>query len=181
MANLYKILLGTGLAITLVSCGALGDNNGNNYPNNRNNYPNNRNNYPNNGNNNQTVYRANDGQVYRRGEVYRDRNGTIYQNGRVVQTGDVRGNPGILVRNGNNKVYYPKQNQRQRSQRKQNNGYGKNSKNYENRKQVKFKKNNNKSWASDRDGRREKDDDNYKKFKKNDNRNYKKDNDRDDD
>ena len=100
MNNLSKILLGAGLAVTLVSCGAVQDQYGNN----------NGNTYPNNGTNNGTVYRANDGQVYRRGDVYRDQNGNVYQNGRVVRTGDVYGRPGILSKNGNQTVYYPNQN-----------------------------------------------------------------------
>ncbi|WHF51725.1 hypothetical protein QGN23_00220 [Chryseobacterium gotjawalense] len=110
MKNLFKIILGAGLAITLTSCGTTQNPYGNNYPNN----------YPNNGSNNGTVYRAGDGQVYRagdgqvyrRGEVYRDRNGNVYQNGTVIRTGEVYGQPGILGRDGNQTVYYPNQNRR---------------------------------------------------------------------
>ncbi len=93
MKNLFKIMLGAGLAITLTSC-ASSNPYGNNYPNQ---YPNQ---YPQGG-----VYRAGDGTVYRQGEVYRDRNGTVYQNGRVLRRGDVAGRPGILSRNGNYPVY----------------------------------------------------------------------------
>ncbi|MDQ0477183.1 hypothetical protein [Chryseobacterium sp. MDT2-18] len=98
MKNLFKILLGAGLAVTLTSCGATQNPYGNSYPND--------------GVNNGTVYRAGDGQVYRRGEVYRDRNGNVYQNGTVIRTGDVYGQPGVLGRNGNQTVYYPNQNRK---------------------------------------------------------------------
>ncbi|MGA9212869.1 MAG: hypothetical protein WBY99_09275, partial [Kaistella sp.] len=92
MNNLFKIILGAGLAITLSSCSTTQNPYGNNYP------------------NNGTVYRTNDGQVYRRGDIYRDRNGNVYQNGRIIRTGDVYGQPGILGRNGNKTIYYPNQN-----------------------------------------------------------------------
>ena len=99
MKSVFNIIIGSGLALALTACGTQNDVYGNNYPNNR---------YPTNG----TVYRANDGAVYRRGEVYRDRNGNVYQNGRVIRTGDVTGNPGILS-GGNNTVYYPNNTNRQ--------------------------------------------------------------------
>ncbi len=91
MKNLLKIIGVAALAFTMASCGAVNDPYGNNYPTN----------YPNNG----TVYRAGDGTVYRQGEVYRDRNGNVYQNGRIIRTGDVYGQPGILSRSGNYPVY----------------------------------------------------------------------------
>jgi hypothetical protein len=99
MKSLFNIIIGSGLALALTACGTQNDAYGNNYPNNR---------YPTNG----TVYRANDGAVYRRGEVYRDRSGNVYQNGRIIRTGDVTGNPGILS-GGNNTVFYPNTRNRQ--------------------------------------------------------------------
>ena len=96
MKNLFKIMAVAGLAFTLASCGAANDPYGTNYPN-----------YP---TNDGRVFRAPDGTVYRSGDVYRDRDGNVYQNGRVIRTGDVYGNPGILGRNGNNTVYYPNNN-----------------------------------------------------------------------
>lgn len=84
MNNLFKIVLGAGLALALTSCGTANDAYGNNYPTN--------------GTNNGTVYRANDGQIYRRGEVYKDRNGNVYQNGRIIRTN-----------NGNQNVRYSNQ------------------------------------------------------------------------
>lgn len=97
MNNVFKIVLGAGLAVTLASCSSQ-NTSGNHYPAD----------YPNNGNNRGTVYRANDGVTYRRGEVYRDRNGNVYQNGRIIRVGDVYGRPGILGKNQT--VYYPNQN-----------------------------------------------------------------------
>ena len=180
MNNLSKILLGAGLAVTLASCGAVQDPYGNN---NGNNYPNNGNNYPNNGSNNGTVYRANDGQVYRRGEVYRDRNGNVYQNGRVVRTGDVYGRPGVLSRNGNQTVYYPNDNRRVNPNNRDNDRYGKNSRGYNKNDQYKFKK---QKDRDDDDDDKDDDDDRrkrqYKEAKKQNNSNYyKKGKDRDDD
>lgn len=80
-----------GLVFTLASCGTTNDA----YGNNRNTYP----------QGNGGTYRSPDGNVYRQGDVYRDRNGNVYQNGRVVRRGDVRGQSGILGRNGNTTVY----------------------------------------------------------------------------
>lgn len=93
MKSIFKIILASGLAFTLASCGALNDPYGNNYPNN----------YPNNG----TVYRSPDGTVYRQGDVYRDRNGNVYQNGRVISSGGVYSNT-----RGRNQVgtVYPRNN-----------------------------------------------------------------------
>lgn len=73
MKNLFKIFLGAGLAVTMISCGAVNDAYGNN---NSNQYP----------TNNGKVYRSPDGTVYRQGDVYSDRNGSVYQNGRVIRT-----------------------------------------------------------------------------------------------
>ena len=176
MNNLSKILLGAGLAVTLASCGAVQDQ----YGNNGNNYPNNGNNYPNNGTNNGTVYRANDGQVYRRGEVYRDRNGNVYQNGRVVRTGDVYGRPGILSKNGNQTVYYPNQNKRNLPPGQAKKIYGGHAKDYakgqQNKRNNQWKKYDDDDRNDDRRKRQ------YKEYKKqNNSKYYKKGKDRDDD
>ncbi|TXF79382.1 hypothetical protein [Chryseobacterium sp. legu1] len=92
MKNLLKIFLGAGLAVTMVSCGAVNDAYGNNgsaqYP-----------------TNNGTVYRSPDGTVYRQGDVYSDRNGNIYQNGRVIRTQT----SGVYGRNDNAKRLPPGQ------------------------------------------------------------------------
>ncbi|QOW10330.1 hypothetical protein Q73A0000_08105 [Kaistella flava (ex Peng et al. 2021)] len=91
MKNIFKILLGTGLAIALNSCGTVQDPYGNNRP------------------GNVVIYRSNDGVVYRRGEIYRDRNGNVYQNGRIIRSGDIYGRPGIIPGNRNSTAYYPNQ------------------------------------------------------------------------
>lgn len=177
MNNLSKILLGAGLAVTLASCGAVQDQ----YGNNGNNYPNNGNNYPNNGTNNGTVYRANDGQVYRRGEVYRDRNGNVYQNGRVVRTGDVYGRPGILSKNGNQTVYYPNQNKRNLPPGQARKIYGGHAKDYAKGQQNK-RNNQWKKYDDDDDRNDDRRKRQYKEYKKqNNSKYYKKGKDRDDD
>ncbi len=79
MKNIFKIILASGLAFTMASCGTMNNPLGNNYPTN----------YPNDG----RVYRSPDGNVYRQGDVYRDRNGNVYQNGRVINSGGVYNNP----------------------------------------------------------------------------------------
>lgn len=122
MQNIIKFLFVSGLAVTLASCGAVGDNYGNQNPNN---FPKDRN-YP----NNNSVYKAGDGTVYRRGDIYRDRNGNVFQNGRVIRKGDVYGQPGILGRNGNQDVYYPNNNQRRLPPGQAKKIYGGNAKDY---------------------------------------------------
>lgn len=153
MTNLFKILLGSGLALTLVSCGAVNDNYGNNYPNNGNSYPRN-------GTNNGTVYRAPDGKVYGRNEVYRDRQGTVYQNGRIIRTGDPTGNPGIL--RGNQTVYYPQRNDRKLPPGQAKKIYGGNAKDYA-KGQQKKRSNQWKKYDDDRDEHRKGE---YKDYKK---------------
>lgn len=103
MKNIFKIMLTSGLALTLTSCGVMNDPFGNNNPNN---YPNN---YPQGYPNDGRVYRSPDGSVYRQGEVYRDRSGNVYQDGRVIRSGDVYGRPGVL--SGNGGAVYPRNNQ----------------------------------------------------------------------
>ena len=170
MNNLFKILLGAGLAITLASCSAIQD------P-----YGNNTNTYPNNGTNNGNVYRANDGQVYGRGDVYRDRTGNVYQNGRIIRTGDVYGNPGILGRNGNQDVYYPNQNRRNLPPGQAKKIYGGNAKDYAKGQQNK-RNNQWKKYDDKRDDHRSRNHKDYKKNKNNNNKKYnKKYKDRDDD
>ena len=103
MKNVIKIFALSSLTLMLASCGAVNDTYGNNNPNS---YPGS---YP----SNNGVYRTPDGTVYRQNDIYRDRNGNVYQNGRIVRTGEVTGQPGILGRNGNtNQVYYPNNNER---------------------------------------------------------------------
>lgn len=170
MNNLFKIILGAGLAITLTSCGATQDV-----------YENNPNTYPNKRTNNGTVYRANDGQVYRRGDIYRDRNGNVYQNGRIIRTGDVYGNPGILGRNGNQTVYYPNQNRRNLPPGQTKKIYGGSAKDYAKGQQNK-RNNQWKKYDDDRDDHRDRNHKDYKKYKNNSNKKYnKKYKDRDDD
>lgn len=102
MKSIFKILLGAGLAVTVVSCGSTdpyyGNNGGYGYPNGGN--------YP----SNVRVYRTADGQVYRAGEVYRDYNGNVWQNGQIIRRGDVYGRPGIISRSGNYGYQYPRTN-----------------------------------------------------------------------
>lgn len=162
MNNLFKILLGTGLALALNSCGTTQDVYGNNNPNN----------YPNNGTNNGNVYRANDGQVYRRGDVYRDRNGNVYQNGRIIRTGDVYGNPGILTRNGNQTVYYPNQNARKLPPGQAKKIYGAKAKDYAKGQQNK-RNNQWKKYDDDRDDHKDRNHKDFKKYKNNSNMKYK--------
>lgn len=170
MNNLFKILLGTGLAVTLTSCGATQDV-----------YGNNPNNYPNNGTNNGKVYRANDGQIYGRGDVYRDRNGNVYQNGRVIRTGDIYGQPGILGRNGDQTVYYPNQNRRNLPPGQAKKIYGGNAKDYAKGQQNK-RNNQWKKYDDDRGDHKDRNHKDYKKYKNNSNKKYnKKYKDRDDD
>lgn len=77
MTNVFKILGVALLGFFLVSCDTQTGVYDNRYP-------------------NETVYRAPDGGVYRRGDVYRDRNGYSYRNGAVIgRTNDIYG------RNGN--------------------------------------------------------------------------------
>lgn len=171
MNNLFKILLGAGLAVTLTSCGTTQDV-----------YGNSPNNYPNNGSNNGKVYRANDGQVYGRGDVYRDRNGNVYQNGRVIRTGDVYGSPGILGRNGNQTVYYPNQNRRNLPPGQAKKIYGGNARDYAKGQQNK-RNNQWKKYDDDDDkDHRDRNHKDYKKYKNNSKKKYdKRYKDRDDD
>ena len=180
MTNLFKILLSTGLALTLASCGAMNDTYGNNYPNNGNNYPRN-------GSNNGNVYRAPDGNVYGRNEVYSDRQGNIYQNGRVVRTGDVRGNPGILNGNRNQNVYYPNRNGTNFPPGQAKKIYGGQSKDYaggqQNKRNNQWKKNDNKRYDDyNRNDSRKNDSKEYRKRQEHNNKKLqKKYKDRDDD
>ena len=151
MKNTLKIVALSGLAFVLTSCGTANDI-----------YGNNPNSYPTNGNNNGSVYRANDGQVYRRGEVYRDRNGNVYQNGRVIRTGDVYGNPGILGRNSNQTVYYPNQNKRNLPPGQAKKIYGGNAKDYAKGQQNKR----NNQWKKYSDDRKDHKGRNHKDYKK---------------
>ncbi|UOE41784.1 hypothetical protein MTP09_03885 [Chryseobacterium suipulveris] len=148
MKSLLKIMAVAGLAFTLVSCAATNDPYGNNYPTN----------YPNNG----PVFRAPDGTVYRQGDVYRDRSGNVYQNGRVIRTGDVYGQPGILGRNGSNTVYYPNNNARNLPPGQAKKIYGGKATDYAPG-QVK-KRNGN--WENDKKWRKE-NDKRYKAYQKN--------------
>lgn len=159
MRNLFNIIIGSGLALALSSCGTQNDAYGNNYPNNR---------YPTNGTNSGTVYRANDGAVYRRGEVYRDRSGNVYQNGRVIRTGDVTGNPGILGGNSTNGVYYPNNNKRNLPPGQAKKIYGGQATDYA-KGQQKKRANQNRNWDNDNDQghNKGKSNKNYKKGKNN--------------
>lgn len=156
MKTLFNIILGTGLALTLASCGTTNDAYGNNYPTNR---------YPTNGTNDGRVYRANDGAVYRQGEVYRDRSGNVYQNGRVVRTGDVTGNPGILGGNTNT-VYYPNSNPQNLPPGQAKKIYGGKATDYA-KGQQKKRDNQYRNWENDNDkhykGKKGKKNKNYKK------------------
>lgn len=179
MKNFFKILLSSGLALTLTSCGTMGETYGNNYPNQ---YPSNR--YPQGG-----VYRAGDGTVYRQDEVYRDRNGNVYQNGRVVRTGDVYGRPGIISRSGNYPVYGNNTRNLPPGQAKK--VYGGRATDYAKGQQKKrnvYYGNNDRRWNdNDRYDKRRDDDDDDRKYKNNKNwknkkyKSYKKNRDRDDD
>ena len=151
MKNTLKIVALSGLAFVLTSCGTANDI-----------YGNNPNSYPTNGTSNGSVYRANDGQVYRRGEVYRDRNGNVYQNGRVIRTGDVYGNPGILGRNSNQTVYYPNQNKRNLPPGQAKKIYGGNAKDYAKGQQNKR----NNQWKKYSDDRKDHQSRNHKDYKK---------------
>ncbi|WP_447951243.1 hypothetical protein [Chryseobacterium koreense] len=141
MKQILKIWAVAGLAFTLASCAATNDPYATNYPNN---YPST---YPGNG----PVFRAPDGAVYRQGDVYRDRNGNVYQNGRVIQTGDVYGQPGILGRNGNSTVYYPNNNDRGLPPGQAKKIYGGEAKDYA---PGQLKKRN-RSWENDKKWRKE--------------------------
>nr|WP_304343242.1 hypothetical protein [Chryseobacterium koreense] len=153
MKNVLKIMAVAALTFALASCAATNDPYATSYPNN---YP-----YPNDG----AIYRAPDGAVYRRGEVYRDRNGTVYQNGRVIRTGDVFGQPGILGRNGNNAVYYPNSNARKLPPGQAKKIYGGEAKDYA---PGQVKKRNNqwqydKKWQKEQEKRNRAYNKNYKK------------------
>lgn len=158
MKSILKIMTLTGLAFTLASCGSVNDPYGSNDPYG---YPTN---YPNDG----SVYRAPDGTVYRRGDVYRDRNGNVYENGRVVRTGDVYGQPGILGgRTG--QVYYPDANRRNLPPGQAKKIYGGQATDYA-KGQVKKR---NRAWQNTNDNRNLRNED-YRKtngFKKADNNN----------
>lgn len=171
MNTSIKTIFSAVLALMLTSCGTMQDPYGNS---DRNNYPRNYpNTYPAQGSN-RDVYRANDGQVYRRGEVYRDRYGTVYQNGRVIRTNDVTGRPGILRGNSGN-VYYPDQ-RRPNPNAQRNNRYKNSAKNKHS--DYKFKKYKDRDDDDDDDDKRRR---TYKKHQKSNNKYYKKSKDRDDD
>lgn len=165
MKNTLKIVALSGLTFMLASCGTANDI-----------YGNNSNSYPNNGTNNGSVYRANDGQVYRRGEVYRDGNGNVYQNGRVIRTGDIYGKPGILGKNSSQTVYYPTQNKRNLPPGQAKKIYGGNAKDYAKGQQNKR----NNQWKKYDNDRKDHRDQNHKDYKKSNdhnkkyNKNYKK-------
>lgn len=150
MNTILKILIGTGMAISLASCGATqdpyGNNNGNTYPGNR--------------TNDGSIYRTNDGQVYRKGEVYRDSKGNVYQNGRIIRTGDVYGQPGILGRNGDRVGIYPTQNRRNLPPGQAKKRYGGEAKDYARGQQKKYQSKK-RDWDKDY-----KEDKAYKKYKK---------------
>ena len=117
MKNLLKIIALSGFAFVLSSCGTANDVYGNSSPNN----------FP----SNNGVYRTPDGTVYGQNDIYRDRNGNVYQNGRIIRTGEVSGQPGILGRNGNNnQVYYPNSNQKRLPPGQAKKIYGGNAKDY---------------------------------------------------
>lgn len=165
MKNILKIVALSSLTFMLASCGTASDVYGNN---------------PNNRTNNGNVYRAGDGQVYNRGEVYRDRTGNVYQNGRVIRTGDVYGNPGILGRNGNNnQVYYPNNTGRNLPPGQAKKIYGGKARDYAKGQQ----KNRNNSWKKhdDNDDRNDRRNWNKKEYKDSNKRNDTKSKDRDDD
>ena len=154
MKNLLKIVALSGLAFVLSSCGAANDVYGNNNPNN----------YP---TNNRGVYRVPDGTVYGQNDIFRDRNGNVYQNGRIIRTGDISGQPGILGRNGNNnQVYYPNNNARRLPPGQAKKIYGGSAKDYA---PGQLKKRNG-NWNNNQYGEN---DDVDRRYRKDDDRDYK--------
>lgn len=143
MKTFFKILFGAGLAFSLASCDAVQNPTTSNYPNS--------------GTNNGRVYKSNDGQVYRTGEIYRDRNGNVFQDGRVIRTGDVYGQPGILNRGANNTVYNSDQNRRNLPPGQAKKMYGGEAKDYAKGQNKKYK-----DWNSG-DSKKNK---SYNQFKK---------------
>lgn len=153
MKNLLKIVALSGFAFVLSSCGTANDVYGNN---NSNNYP----------TNNRGVYRVPDGTVYGQNDIFRDRNGNVYQNGRIIRTGDISGQPGVLGRNGNNnQVFYPNNNARRLPPGQAKKIYGGNAKDYA-RGQMKKRDG---DWNNDRQRR---DDEGDRRYRKDDDHKY---------
>lgn len=151
MKNAVKIFALSSLTFILASCGTANDIYGNNPNSNRNTEK-----------NKGTVYRANDGQVYKSGDVYRDRNGNVYQNGRVLRTGDTYGRPGILSKNSKQTVSYPNQNKKNLPPGQAKKIYGGNAKDYAKGQQ----KNRNNQWEKydiDRENHKDRNRKDYRK------------------